>query len=102
MRNVKITVLKKEFYPEYAAEYLTDGVEAGPCPILETGQEFIYKGGAEMPTGLCPWAWIDIYNGVSSMSNGASLEPWYNRAGLTILCCSDGVRPVVFKIETID
>lgn len=26
MRKVKITVLKKEFYPDFAEEYLTDGI----------------------------------------------------------------------------
>ena len=38
--NVKITVLKKEFYREIAEAYLTEGGSAGPCPILETGLFF--------------------------------------------------------------
>lgn len=33
MRKVKITVLKKEFYPDFAEEYLTDGKEVGPCAL---------------------------------------------------------------------
>lgn len=101
MKKVKITVLKKEFYPELAEEYLTDGKQAGPCPLLSTGDEFIFEGNAEMPKGFCPWAWIDIYRGVNSLSAGASYTPWNNRDSLQILCCSDGVRPVVFKIEAI-
>lgn len=47
--KVKITVLKKEFYKDYAEEYLTNGVLAGSCPELEIGDEFIYEGGAKMP-----------------------------------------------------
>ena len=30
MKRVKITVLRKEFYPEYADAYLTAGREVGP------------------------------------------------------------------------
>lgn len=61
MKRVKITVLRKEFYPEYADEYLTQGQSVGPCPLLEVGDEFIFEGSAKMPEGFCPWAWIDIY-----------------------------------------
>ena len=35
MKKVRITVLRKEFYPEYADEYLTEGQSVGPCPLLE-------------------------------------------------------------------
>ena len=76
MKKVKITVIKKEFYPEFADEYLKDGRAAGPCPLLNVGDEFFYEGNAEMPAGLCPWAWIDIYHGVSALSAGASYTPW--------------------------
>lgn len=102
MKKVKITVIKKEFYPEFAEEYLTDGREAGPCPLLNVGDEFLYEGGAEMPKDLCPWAWIDIYRGVSALSAGASYTPWNKKDGLQILCCTDGIRPVAFKIEALD
>lgn len=43
MKRVKITVLRKEFYPEYADEYLTQGQSVGPCPLLEVGDEFILR-----------------------------------------------------------
>lgn len=29
MKKVRITVLRKEFYPEYADEYLTEGQSVG-------------------------------------------------------------------------
>ena len=102
MRKVKITVIKKEFYPEFADEYLTDGIEAGPCPLQNVGDEFLYEGGAQMPIGLCPWAWIDIYRGVNALSAGASYTPWNKKDGLQILCCTDGIRPVTFKLEALD
>jgi len=102
MKKVKITVIKKELYLEFAEEYLTDGIDVGTCPILNVGDEFLYEGGAEMPAGLCPWAWIDIYRGVNALSAGASYTPWNKKDGLQILCCTDGIRPVVFKVEALD
>lgn len=101
MRKVKITVLRKDFHPDFANAYLTDGEAAGPCPLLEVGDEFIFQGSAEMPEGFCPWAWIDIYGSVSSVSSGSTFKPWNNRDGQTIVCCTDGIRPVIFNVEAI-
>jgi uncharacterized repeat protein (TIGR04076 family) len=102
MKKVKITVLRKYFYEDLADAYLTEGRAVGPCPLLEEGDEFIFEGNAVMPEGFCPWAWIDIYKGVSSLSNGATYTPWNNRDGIQVLCCTDGVRPVVFLVEAMD
>lgn len=99
MSRVKITVLKKYFDEEMADEYLTDGREVGPCQLLQVGDVFWYEGGAEMPKGMCPWAWIDIYRGVSEMESGATKVPWQKRHGTNVYCCTDGIRPVVFAIE---
>ncbi|HOQ07360.1 MAG TPA: TIGR04076 family protein [Clostridiales bacterium] len=102
MKKVKITVLKTSFYEDYADAYLTEGKDAGPCPLLKEGDTFVYEGKAVMPEGFCPWAWIDIYGGVSAVSAGASYTPWYNKEGLQILCCTDGIRPVIFAVEALD
>jgi len=99
MKKVQITVLKKHFYADLADAYLTDGQSVGPCPLLEEGDTFLFEGEAVMPAGFCPWAWIDIYRGVSAIAAGASYTPWNNAEGMQILCCTDGVRPVIFKIE---
>ena len=101
MKKVKITVLRKEFYPDFADKYLTDGKTVGPCPLLEEGDEFIFEGSAKMPEGFGPWAWIDIYRSVSAMSSGATCKPWNNSDGQTIVCCTDGIRPVVFNVEAV-
>ena len=102
MKRVRITVLKKEFYPELADAYLTEGRAVGPCSILNEGDSFVFEGEAKMPEGFCPWAWIDIYKGVSALAAGASHSPWNNRDGLQIYCCTDGIRPVVFKLEALE
>lgn len=101
MKRVKITVLRKDFYPDYADIYLTEGRQVGACPLLEVGDEFIFEGSAKMPDGFCPWAWIDIYRSVSAVSSGSSFKPWNKENGQTIVCCTDGIRPVVFDVKAI-
>jgi len=102
MKRVKITVLKKYFYEALAEVHLTEGRNAGACPFFEVGDSFIYEGYAVMPEKFCPWAWIDIYRGVNSLSAGANYTPWNKRAGEQVLCCTDGVRPVVFLLQRMD
>lgn len=102
MQNVRITVIRKEFYPEIADAYLKDGSAVGPCPFHDVGDVYLYEGGAEKPEGFCPWAWIDIYRGVNALSAGASYTPWNKQERMQILCCTDGVRPIVFKVEAVD
>lgn len=41
MSKVKITVLKKCYYEEFAEKYLSEGKEVGPCPLLNEGDVFM-------------------------------------------------------------
>lgn len=99
--KVKITVIRKCFFEDLAEASFTDGKE-GRCLLMSEGDTFIYEGDAVKPEGLCPWAWIDIYRGVSAISSGATYTPWNNRDGYQILCCTDGVRPVIFSVEKME
>lgn len=101
MKKVKITVLKKEFYQELTEEYLTEGAQVGPCALLNEGDTFLFEGNAQMPEGFCPWAWIDIYQSVNAISSGSTFTPWNRSDGQTIVCCTDGIRPVVFNVEAV-
>ena len=60
VKQVKITGIRRGFFPELAQRYLTEGEAAGPCPRLEGGDTFVFTGGAVMPEGFCPWARHDI------------------------------------------
>ena len=102
MSDVRITVIKKEFDPELADAYLSEGREAGACPLHEVGDSFVYTGGAEKPEGLCPWAWLSLYASVNALCAGANQNTWYRNSRTRIHCCTDGVRPVVFRLETIE
>lgn len=95
-------MLRKEFYGDLAEEYLTEGVQTGSCALLNVGDTFLFEGSAKMPEGFCPWAWIDIYQSVNAISSGSTFTPWNRRDGETIVCCTDGVRPVVFKVEAVE
>lgn len=102
MRNVRITVLRIEFYPELADEYLAEGRQAGACPLHAVGDSYLYTGGAEKPDGLCPWAWMDLYRTVSALYSGADENDWYTDSRTRVECCTDGVRPVIFEIRAED
>jgi len=54
----------------------------------------------QMPEGFCSWAWADIQRDVIHMGLGGDF-PWMKKPGVMISCCTDGLRPVVFKLERI-
>ena len=98
VRDVKITVLKKLETGEVLKEFGGEGVEAA-CPAVKLGQEFISKGIA-MPEGFCSWAWADIQRDVAHLALGGDF-PWIKQKGKMISCCTDGLRPVLFKLERV-
>lgn len=103
MPRCKITVIKKLLNPELAEEYCGKNVSA--CPCFEEGQEFI--AGFEKPENFCDWAWNDIYKFVAVLLSGGNFshdlfEGWMKDDKTMIACCTDGIRPVVFRIERIN
>lgn len=100
MRQVKITVLRKQLYEDLAETYLTDGKEV-ECDFFQVGDSFLYTGGAQMPAGFCPWAWVDLYRSIAALAGGATHTPWQKRDGVNVVCCLDGIRPVTFLLEAL-
>jgi uncharacterized repeat protein (TIGR04076 family) len=66
---------------------------------MPEGKEFISKDFA-MPPGFCAWAWSDIQRDVVVLASGGNL-PWVSKDGVAISCCTDGFRPVVFRLERL-
>ncbi|MCD6219511.1 TIGR04076 family protein [Candidatus Calescamantes bacterium] len=97
MPKVKITVLKKTFHKDLADKYSFHNWR--PCDKLKEGQEFLVEN-SEMPSGFCSWAWADIHKYVISLSRGANFMSF--KPGVIIACCTDGIRPVIFKIERLE
>ena len=101
MNSVRIAVLRREFYTDLAESYLSEGASVGACLLQTEGNVFLYEGGAICPEGLCPWAWIDLYSTIATLYAGGDENTWYRSGGTRVLCCTDGIRPVVYKLELV-
>ena len=125
--KVKLTVLDKKVYPELQSQYCADP-NSGACPCYNIGDEFIFErygdaddfwhvglntlcqssntavGGAGTSSlPHCSEAWDAfsryIYTG---LQGGSIMRGWMKDERVMITCCSDGTRPVIFKIERMD
>jgi len=95
--DVRITVMKR-----LLLEDMVEGNTTGPwaaCSRLSDGQEFVASD-ANMPDGFCSWAWVDIQKYVITLARGGNFLG--SLPGRTVVCCSDGYRPVIFKLERIE
>ncbi|HAR64091.1 MAG: TIGR04076 family protein [Candidatus Margulisiibacteriota bacterium] len=103
MPRCKITVIKKTLNQDIAKEYCQS--EISTCPSFQVGQSFI--AGFEKPAGFCDWAWNDIVRYVVVILTGGNFASgifagWMKDENAMIACCTDGVRPVVFKLERLE
>ena len=100
--KVKITVLKTLYHADLVNEYILPERQAayGPCYRFKPGDEFIINS-FEFPENFCPWAWADIHREVMMMMMNAEV-PISSNPGNIIAACTDGLRPVIFKIERVD
>lgn len=89
--GVKITIVKRNYEKQ-----LVDQLKTGPksaCTRLADNQEFTVKSQWAPPEKFCEWAWADIRTYI----------PMVLGSGNPIaVCCTDGFRPVFFKLERID
>ena len=125
--KVRVTVLKKNLYPELKQAYCADP-HAGPCPCYHEGDVFEFyrdgsrddfwhmgantlvrtkgdpntvAGGPQLP--FCSEAWDAIARYIyTGLQGGSIIRGWMKEENTMIACCSDGTRPVVFQIERID
>ena len=98
--KLKITVLKRQDPKDIFDKYpVAEQDWFVPCAMYKDGQEFILDG-PNMPEGFCPSAWQTIYHNVRTLAYGGNL-PYFKEKGVSISCCTDGMRPVIFKIERI-
>lgn len=103
MPACKVTVLKKMINPDLAEAHLTQECrerDFGLCTAFEEGQEFTIKDHPILPEGFCSWAWGALQGEVAAIMFGANY-PGMKRDGTTIVCCTDGLRPVVFLVERV-
>jgi uncharacterized repeat protein (TIGR04076 family) len=99
--KVKITVVKKLSKNDIFGDAPPLRSTSPPvCTRLQEGQEFIVDG-PDFPTGFCAWAFADIQRDISHLRLGGDY-PWMEKKGTMLACCTDGNRPVIFKLERIE
>lgn len=103
MAKCKITVLKRLYNKDLIDEYCSLNLPESctGCPHLKIGQEFLVENHNQVPAQFCSWAWADIQKDVTTVMFGGQV-PWIKQSGVAITCCTDGLMPVVFKIEKVD
>jgi len=103
MPGCKITVLKTMLNQDLAEEFRNPNMGVGPCPFFHEGQEFLVEEMGEKPEDFaCGWAWNDIHKMVLALMAGGNFRQWMKEENTYIACCTDGIKPVVFKLERID
>ena len=99
----KITVLKTLYHPELSKAYRHPELHHGPCDKFTEGDTFIVEHLNERPEGFsCGWAWEDLEKTIVPMMQGAKFSPWLIDENTFITCCTDGIKPVIFKLERIE
>jgi len=98
--KVKITVLKV-FKPEEVFKEPPVKLKVPhPCPVHKVGQTFLLEG-YNQPEGVCGFAWNSIMPWAVMLKNHGDLKWHYEEPGACVVCCPDGLRPVIFKIERV-
>lgn len=105
MAICKITVIKRTLNSELAGNYINSTV--GLCELFNDGDEFVITSALTKPDNFCSWAWNDIYKVVVTLARGGNFNDgmfssWMKDNRSMITCCTDGIRPVIFKVERIE
>ncbi|NHJ01885.1 MAG: TIGR04076 family protein [Candidatus Heimdallarchaeota archaeon] len=102
MDKIKISVIKK-FSPKDVVGHDLFAPCSGQivtiCSIFEEGQEFLVEG-LKKPQNFCGWAWHDLYKDLLVLAFGG--EHSWTEPNIMYTSCTDGKRPVCFKLERIE
>lgn len=106
MDKMRITVLKRTVNQDVIEAHMGEISRSEctfPCPVFEDGQIFDMDLWSAAPEGFCGNAWSDIQKHIHFVRGGGTYpRDWVMPEGAAIGCCTDGYRPVVFKIERIN
>ena len=100
MAKIKVTVIKK-FNPKdvFGHEIKSPKGEIIPtCYIFEEGEEFIVED-LEKPEKFCGLGWKTVVKDIEILDSGEDV--FWCPPGIIYTCCTDGARPVCFKLERI-
>lgn len=101
MKDVRITVVKKEFDRQLIDKYMRPerAAKVRACS-MEIGASFLVSEPVMCPEGLCPWAWHDIESFVRIAAFEGKLADQVPENSW-VRCCTDAFRPVTFLIEPL-
>ena len=101
MFDVRITVLKKTEQADLIEEYGMDGLSV--CDRFEDNEVIISKHGGR-PEGFCEEAWSAVGKYAFALAHGADgfWDSWIPERKIAIVSCNDGLRPVIFRMETVE
>ena len=100
MKKIKITAMRKAYYPDLIEKYENPIEHA--CDIQE-GQVWIANGW-QKPDGICDSAWESMSAFVMTLAHGGGdfYDGWMKNPKSAMISCNDGFRPVSFYIEALD
>ena len=104
MTKVIIEVVKRfsptDVFGESHNQCTLSGKPITRCHKMIEGEEFTVDDIETIPKGFCGWAWRDIYKDLSVLFfDGNFYRP---EKGVAYVSCTDGRKPVVFKLTRID
>jgi uncharacterized repeat protein (TIGR04076 family) len=104
MPKVKITVVKgfsaEEVFGDDIPDYFPERFRS-PCWRHTEGQTFIAEK-FNCPEGFCNWAYADIQKDIADLElDSPYYDRWMRGKRVQYVSCTDGMRPVVFKLERI-
>ena len=70
------------------------------CHRHKEGEEFVVPEDGTCPPGFCNWAYADIHRDITHLRLGGDF-PWMQEMGVAVVCCTDGLRPVFFRLERV-
>lgn len=98
----KITVLKTLYHQDLAEEYRRPELHRGPCHLFKVGDAFEVDYLLERPEAFkCDWAWDDIHKVLFAFMLKGDFGTWMEDPDTFVTCCTDGIKPVVFKVERL-
>lgn len=79
---------------------LETGKPIEKCGFFDEGDQFIVPESGLMPEGFCQHAYHSLYRYLDTLRLGGGYKDW---TGEDVIygACSDGIRPVIFKIERL-
>jgi uncharacterized repeat protein (TIGR04076 family) len=98
--KLKITVLKVFKPEEVFKDPPIKTKEPYPCPVHKEGETILVEG-YDQPEGICGFAWNVIWPFAMMLLNNGDLNWYYEKPGILVASCPDGLRPVIFKIERL-